>query len=47
MDLKKIKTRELVKELKNREGVTIEYAEPHQDKDILVNGPAIILIIID
>lgn len=45
--LKNIKTVDLVEELKNREGVRTEYAEPHTDKKINVNGPAEILIIID
>lgn len=41
----KISTKELVEELKEREGVKTEYAEPHQDKKLSVNGPAVILII--
>lgn len=45
--LEKISTKELVEELKEREGVKTEYAEPHQDKKLSVNGPAVILIIID
>lgn len=45
--LKSFKTVELVKELKKREGVRAEYAEPHTDKKININGPAEILIIID
>nr|WP_294577783.1 BC1881 family protein [uncultured Anaerostipes sp.] len=45
--LKSIKTAELVEELKRREGVRTEYAEPHTDKKISVNGPAEILIVID
>ncbi len=40
-------TKELLEELKQREGVHTEYAEPHQDKKISVNGPAEILVIID
>lgn len=47
MELSKIKTCELVEELKSREGVRIDYAEPHQDKKITINGPACILIVID
>lgn len=47
MEIKEAKTCELVKELKNREGVQAEYAEPHRDKVISVNGPAHILIVID
>ena len=42
-----VSTKELVEELKKREGVIIEYAEPYQDKKISVNGPAVILVIID
>lgn len=45
--LKSAKTVELVEELKKREGVRVEYAEPHTDKKIGVNGPAIILIVTD
>lgn len=45
--LKSVKTVELVEELKKREGVRTEYAEPHTDKKISVNGPAEILIVID
>ena len=45
--LEKISTKELVEELKEREGVKTEYAEPHQGKKLSVNGPAVILIIID
>lgn len=42
-----VSTKELVEELKKREGVRIEYAEPYQDKKISINGPAVILVIID
>ena len=45
--LKSIPTKELVEELKKREGVNAEYAEPYQDKVISINGPAMILIVID
>lgn len=45
--LKSIKTVDLVEELKEREGVMTEYAEPHADKKISVSGPAEILIVID
>lgn len=45
--LKKYSTKELFEELKQREGVYSERAEPHQDKKISVNGPAEILVIID
>lgn len=42
-----IPTSELVEELKNREGVKIEQAEPYEDKRIIISGPALILIVID
>lgn len=45
--LKQFTTKELLEELKNREGVSMEYAEPHHDKKISVNGSAEILIVID
>ena len=32
-------TKEIVRSLGMREGVKTEYAEPHQDKTITVNGP--------
>lgn len=47
MDLNRANTSELVKELKKRKGVQTEYAEPNTDKEIKVNGPAEILIVID
>ena len=43
----KLSTKELVEELKKREGVKTEYAEPHQDKKVSVNGPAVILVVVD
>lgn len=46
-ELKKYTTKDLLEELKRREGVLTEYAEPHQDKKISISGPAIILAIID
>ncbi len=45
--LRNFKTCELVNELKEREGVTAFWAEPHNDKEIKVNGPALVLIVID
>lgn len=46
-DLSKVKTFELVEELKKREGVQTEYAEPNIDNKIVINGPAEILIVLD
>ena len=41
------KTCELVEELKTREGVETHWAEPYEDKNIQVNGPALVLVVID
>lgn len=46
-ELKRYTTKELVEEMKRRDGVLAEYAEPHQDKKISISGPAVILIIVD
>ena len=40
-------TFELVKELKRREGVEAKIAEPYQDVQININGPAVILVVKD
>nr|DAL69333.1 MAG TPA: hypothetical protein [Caudoviricetes sp.]DAV36480.1 MAG TPA: hypothetical protein [Caudoviricetes sp.]DAY76558.1 MAG TPA: hypothetical protein [Caudoviricetes sp.] len=45
--LSEFKTRELVNELKTREGVAAHRAEPYEDKELKVNGPALVLIITD
>lgn len=47
MELKDVKTYELVEELKKREGVEVKIAELHKDMAVSVNGPAVVLIIID
>lgn len=47
MNLKDVKTCELVKELARREGVTKTIAEPYEDKTITVNGPAVVLVVVD
>lgn len=47
IDLKNIKTCDLVEELKKREGVDVTIAEPHEDVTIPVSGPAIVLVITD
>lgn len=47
MDLTKVQACNLVAELKNREGVDITEAELYQDVQIMVNGPAIVLVITD
>lgn len=45
--LKDISTRQLVEELKEREGVETHQAEPYEDLEVKVNGPAIVLVITD
>lgn len=47
MDLSNILTCDLVKELQSREGVETTIAEPYQDAEVKVNGPAIVLVVID
>ncbi len=45
--LSNYKTCELVEELKTRDGVETHWAEPYEDKNIQVNGPALVLVVID
>jgi len=45
--LKSVSTKDLVEELKTREGVETAIAEPYADLEIKVNGPAIVLTVID
>lgn len=45
--LSDISTRDLVTELSRREGVERTTAEPYQDVQVKVNGPAIVLVITD
>lgn len=47
MDLKEVSTKDLVEELKTREGVEATIAEPYKDSEVRVSGPAIILVVID
>ena len=44
---RQVKTCELVSEIKNREGVETHVAEPYQDVTVSVNGPAVVLVVID
>lgn len=46
-NLSKFTTKELVEELSKREGVEKTIAEPYKDVEVKVNGPAIILAVID
>lgn len=45
--LSEFKTCDLVDELRKREGVETHIAEPCQDVTVSVNGPAVVLVVID
>lgn len=45
--LETVSTRELVQELECRIGVKKIAAQPYQDVEVNVNGPAVILIVTD
>lgn len=45
--LSEFKTCELVDELRKREGVETHIAEPYQDVTVSVNGPVMVLVVID
>ena len=47
MSLSKCATAQLVEELQKRTGVETTMAEPYQDVEIKVNGPAIVLVVKD
>lgn len=47
MKLKEISTKDLTEELMKREGVEIIIAEPYEKKAIEIEGPAIIITVID
>jgi hypothetical protein len=47
MDLSKVKTSELVVELETREGVKMVIADPYQKGEVSVEGPAVILVVMD
>lgn len=47
MDISNLPTRDLVEELQRRNGVKTEIAEPYQDVEVKVSGPAIVLVVID
>lgn len=46
-NLESVSTKDLVEELKQRDGVETTIAEPYVDAEIKVNGPATILTITD
>ena len=45
--LKNLSTKDIVEELKSRLGVETRIAEPYEDLEVKVNGPAIVLIVFD
>lgn len=45
--LEQMSTRELIGELSKREGVEIKRAEPYQDMEVSVNGPAVVIVVTD
>ena len=45
--LEKVETSELVKELRNREGVEIKIIDPYENYVIEVSGPMIVIKVID
>lgn len=47
MELKDYTTKELVEELSKRIGVEETVVAPHEDDEICVQGPAIVLVVID
>lgn len=47
MELSSISTRELVEELKNREGVETNTIGPSASVTVKAEGPAIVLVVID
>lgn len=47
MNLKDVETCDLIEELAGRDGVAKTVAKPYEDKNINVNGPAIVLVVID
>lgn len=47
VDISNLPTCALVEELQRRDGVKTEIADPYQDVDIKVNGPSIVLVVID
>lgn len=45
--LSRVSTCDLVRELQTRRGVETTIAEPYKDVTVSVNGPAIVLVVID
>lgn len=45
--LAEISTKDLVEELKKREGVEATIVEPYRDDEVVVNGPSVVLVVTD
>lgn len=45
--LERAETHELIEELSKRNGVQVKRAEPYQDVEISVNGPAVVIVVTD
>lgn len=45
--LAKTSTKDLVEELRKREGVEATIVEPHKDNSVIVNGPAVVFVVTD
>jgi len=45
--LSDVPTRDLVNELKGRNGVIAHWAMPYEAETITINGPAIVIVVID
>ena len=45
--LAEISTKDLVEELKGREGVEATIVEPYRDSKVVVNGPSVVLVVTD
>lgn len=46
-EMSKYKTCELITELKRRDGVNTHFVEPYENFNVSVNGPAVILVVVD
>ena len=47
MNIKDVPTCELVDELKKRESVIAHWAMPYESETITVNGPAVVIVVVD
>lgn len=47
IDLTNVLTCHLIDEVIKRPGVKVDYVDPHEDFSLSVNGPAIVLTVID